>query len=207
MINKIAEFRRHGSPFTHHTMESVIAPADLARLTARPPARELYRRLVKEGPRHVKNYRVWLLVLFEHGERTAAARHLPPAWAELLDSLLSPDLATWASDGLDRDLTTFPMTVGLFRYGDGDHQTVGTGKASKAVHWVLHVSDGWSPGFGGELHLWRAGDDTVPARSIPPLGGTSVLFTPHDATWHSIGEVTSGSRYERLTIVLEYWQA
>jgi hypothetical protein len=206
MIRTDAEFLRHKAPFTHHTVDKMIEFTDLERLAAAAPAAELYRRLVKQGPWHVKNYRAWLLTLFEHGERTAAAEALPQPWTELLDDLLSPEFTTWASEGLDRDLTSLPVTVGVFRYGDGDHQTVHTAKAVKALHWVLHLNEEWRPGLGGELHLWESEDAVSPVLSIPPLGGTSVLFAPHAATWHSIGEVTAQGRFERTTVVLEYWQ-
>ncbi|WP_410575590.1 2OG-Fe(II) oxygenase [Amycolatopsis sp. cmx-4-61] len=206
MINLAAKFERFSSPFTYYTIDDVISAEDLKRLNAEVPPIELFARQHKEGPQHRKNYQFDLLDLYENGERAPKAAQLPESWAQLLDSLLSPEFCAWASDGLGLDMSTFPLTLGLYRYGDRDYTTVDTAKATKAMHWALYLNDEWSESDGGRLNLWSAKEAPEPEVSILPGGGTCAMFAPTERTWHNIGKVTTGGKRERLTIMLEYWK-
>jgi hypothetical protein len=206
VINFKAAFERHEAPFVHYTVKDVISQEDLRRLNAEVPALDLFRREVKEGAQYRKNYNMWLFDLFKDGVLADRVDEMPAAWRELLEALLSPDFAVWATEGLGTDVSILPLTMGLYRYSDRDYTTADTAKLEKALHWALYLNEDWTAEDGGGLNLWSAKDDEQPATTIIPTGGTMALFAPHAGTWHNIGTITSGGQKERLTIMLEYWK-
>jgi len=206
MINFDAKFEPHDHPFPYQTMGDMLSIEDVRRLNAELPAKDLYTRYVKDGPQHPKRYRMWLFNLYEDGARTPRTGELPPAWQELLDSLLSKDFEEWASGLVGMDLSELDLTLGLYAYEDQDFTTVDTGKQRKAVHWAFYLNEDWTERDGGQMHLWTAKDAEQPAVSVVPVGGTSALFFPGPSSWHNIGTITTAGK-DRINIMIEYWKS
>jgi hypothetical protein len=207
MINFDAKFVRHHDPFPYHTISDVLSAEKVHRLNAELPPLDLFKREIKEGAQHSKQYHMWRFGLYEDGQRAPRTDELPAPWLELLDSLLSEDFSTWASDGLGLDVRALTLTLGLYRYGDRDYTTKDTAKLRKAVQWALYLNEDWGADDGGALHFWTAKDAPEPTVSIVPVGGTCALFSPSPVTWHNIGTVTSSGEKERINIMIEYWKS
>jgi hypothetical protein len=202
-----AEFRWHTDPFRYATIDRVIDPEDLRLLNSEVPELRLFKREIKEGAEHRKQYNMWRMSLVEDGRRVAGTDELPPSWRKLLDSFLSPEFKRWATAGTGVDVAPLRLTMGLYRYSERDYSTVDTAKLTKALHWAFYLNEEWTGEDGGALHLWSEKTAPQPSASIIPRGGTSALFAPAENTWHNIGTITADGRRERLTIMVEYWNS
>lgn len=207
MINSKAVFEHFDAPYPHYRVSGLLSPADLRRLNADLPPWRLFRREIKEGPGHTKTYRMWLMDLYDHDGRAPGTAELPAPWSELLDDLLSEEFAALVRDGLGIDVSELALTLGIYRYEDGDYTSVSTGKATKVIHWAFYLNESWTPEEGGAMHLWTANDAEEPAVSIVPVGGTTAVMFPSEVTWHNIGKITTGSTKDRINIMIEYWKA
>jgi len=206
VINTEAVFERFEHPYPYSLVSGLLSAEDLSRLNAELPPWDLFRRLVKEGPEYDKHYRMWLMDLYDEQGRAAGTEKLPPAWAELLDDLLSPQFAAALERGLGVDLAGLGLTLGIYRYIDGDYTTVSVGKSTKVVHFAFYLNDSWTDVEGGHMHLWTAKDAMEPAVSIVPVGGTAAVMSPSEVTWHNIGKITTGTAKDRINIMVEYWK-
>jgi len=65
----------------------------------------------------------------------------------------------------------------------------------------LYLTPGWSPEFGGQLHLYETGEQTTPSRSLAPLQNRLVSFRTKPMHWHAVERVCN---WERLS-VLALW--
>ena len=81
----------HGGP--------LLSDTDLIRLNSELPERDLYRREIKVGLEHKKQYNMWRCEVFADHQKTAAAAQLPSAWSELLDSLIADEFPKLAGAG------------------------------------------------------------------------------------------------------------
>lgn len=207
MINPDAVFERYSKPYPYFLVSDLLSAEDLAWLNAELPPWDLFRRLVKEGPGHDKHYRMWLMDLYDDNGRAPGAEKLPEAWARLLDDLLSPQFTAMLEGGLGLDLNGLGLTLGIYRYVDGDYTSVSVGKSTKVVHFAFYLNESWTDEEGGHMHLWSAKDAADPTESIVPVGGTAAVMSPSDVTWHNIGEITTGSAKDRINIMVEYWRA
>lgn len=206
MINTDIRLERRNDPFTHYTASGLLSPADLGRLNAELPARELFRREIKVGQQHRKQYNMWRFAVYEDGTRTEAARRLPAKWTELLDSVLADQFRLWLAKELDTSLDGLPLTVGVYLFGDGDYTTVDNGKQNKAVSFALHLNDHWLPEYGGASQHWSGKQAAEPVSVVYPFGGHCSILQPGPETWHNIGSVDTGGRRERVTMMIEFWQ-
>jgi hypothetical protein len=192
-------------PFSFFSGGPLLSDADLARLNAELPARDLYKHEIKVGPEHKKQYNMWRGAVFENGERTAAAARLPAAWAELFEALLSDGWRRWLTRETAIDLTGLPVTVGLYIFENGEFTTVDNGKVEKALSVALYLNEAWAAEDGGNLHLWRSKDPyETPARTFVPRGGHVAVCRFGEASWHSIGAVRNGR--SRVSMMIEYWR-
>jgi SM-20-related protein len=193
-------------PFQFFFGGPIIGAQDLIRLNAELPARELYRREIKVGPEHKKQYNMSRVGIFEQGVKTETAAHLPAAWAELLDELLSAGWREWLTNETGIELTDKPVTIGLYIFENGDFTSVDNGKLAKALSVALYLNDEWSCEYGGNLEVWRTKDEPgqTPAQIFVPLGGNVSVCRFGESSWHSIGAVRNGC--SRVSMMIEYWQ-
>jgi len=192
-------------PFSFFFGGPIIGPRDLQRLNDELPARELYRREIKVGAEHKKQYNMSRVAVFEHGAKTETAAALPPAWAELLDELLSASWRQWLTDETGIDLTDRPVTIGLYIFENGDFTSVDNGKLAKALSVALYLNEEWACEYGGNLEIWNAKAEPgqTPARIFVPLGGNVSVCRFREHSWHSIGAVRNGR--SRVSMMIEYW--
>ena len=66
----------------------------------------------------------------------------------------------------------------------------------------LYISPGWSPEYGGCLHLFSSDRQDTPSISIEPLENRFLAFRTESSHWHSVEKVAGG--WERLS-VLALW--
>jgi hypothetical protein len=205
MLNPNVSLNYIDDPYPFFFGGPLLADADLERLNADMPSRDLYRREIKEGLEHKKRYNMWRFALFEQNERTPKAAALPIAWSELLDDALSNELRAWLTRETKVKLDGLPMTVGLYGFADGDYTTMDSGKIEKALSVALYLNKEWAADDGGNLHLWRnKGPFETPARTFVPRGGHVVVGWWGTNTWHSIAPVRTGR--SRIAMMIEYWK-
>lgn len=192
-------------PFSFFFGSRIIGPEDLARLNSELPARELYRREIKVGAEHKKEYNMWRVGVFEQGAKAQTADHLPSAWAKLLDELLSASWRQWLTSNTNVELAGKPVTIGLYIFENGDFTSVDNGNIAKALSVALYLNDQWECEYGGNLELWRGKTEPgqTPARIFVPLGGNVSVCRFTETTWHSIGAVRNGRA--RVSMMIEYW--
>lgn len=193
-------------PFLHHTADDLITPQDLARLNSTLPPADSFTRYVKQGPQHAKEYRMWLLAVYEQGSPLPAAGQLPWAWAQLLTCAVSHEFRSWLSAQTHIDLSGHPLDVGIYRREAGDFQGRATGKPAKAMNLTLFLNQDWSADLGGENELWSSNKAIRPSRRIVPRGGSCSTVVQSATSWHSIAPVRAEAGHDRLTMTLEYWK-
>lgn len=143
-IDTHAELHRVEDPYVYFTADGVISPENLKLLNAVIPDRTLFRREIKEGSHHRKEYNMWRCEPAVDSQRTAVADQLPPTWSDLAEDALSTEFRSWLTRGTGVDVRSVPVTVGLYMFGDGDYTTVDTGKLEKALSFGLYLNEHWA---------------------------------------------------------------
>jgi len=208
MIDTEITLERFETPFLHHLGDGVIPAADIAELNATVPDRSLYRREIKSGSQHRKEYRMWRCEVAAEGTRNATADKLPAAWSKLVDSVLAADFRGWLSSNTGVDVTSSRMTVGLYVLEDGDFTTTDYGKTEKLLTSALYLNESWRPEYGGNYQLFtHKSPDLAPAKEIAPVGGRCTAMTPTETSWHRIQTVTTGGAVDRMMMMLEFWRS
>lgn len=207
MIDLSVTLERFDTPFRHYVGEGLIPPAGVTELNATLPDRGHYSREIKSGAQHRKEYRMWRCEPAVDSARTPLADQLPPAWSTMVDDVLSAPFRSWLSDSVNVDVTTCPMTAGLYALGDGDFTTTDTGKTEKLLTFALYLNEFWKPEYGGNYQLFtHKAPDAVPVREIEPIGGRCTTMTPSADTWHRIQAIDTGGTVDRMMMMLEFWR-
>jgi hypothetical protein len=207
MINTAVQLEKSESPFLHYTGKGLLSAETVKELNAVLPERRLYSREVKTGSQHRKEYRMWRCEPAVNSTRTTVADELPSAWSNLVDGVLSPTFRAWVTEQTGVDVTTCPLTAGLYILDDGDFTTTDTGKTEKLLTFALYLNEHWDDAYGGKYQLLTGKTATEPVREIAPVGGTCTTMTPSETSWHRIQPVDTGGRTSRMMMMLEFWRA
>jgi hypothetical protein len=73
----------------------------------------------------------------------------------------------------------------------------------RQINLLLYLNPGWTPGQGGELQLFRKGEEQ-PIVTIPPTYGTCVIFRTDDSSVHGVRPIAEGAE-PRKSIALYYY--
>lgn len=204
MIRTSADVVTHTEPHPHHTGLALIAPEDLRRLNTELPARSEFIRAVKEGPQHDKQYRLWLLTVYQDNAYTAKAQTLPAAWSELVAEVVREPFRDWLGARTGLDLTDTALEVNVSLRGPGDFRNVHRGKTDRVLNAVFVLSERWPADGGGTYELWKGRDAAEPDRRIQPVPGGLYTVVPSEASWHSVSPVSAHVPDHLLTLALGY---
>jgi hypothetical protein len=138
---------------------------------------------------------------------------MPPLLREMVHELGEPRFlrALIALSGFENLLPDpYLHGGGLQRWGKGGEQIPHTdfpfhptAPLCRRVNVLIYLNPDWEPGDGGELSLYRVGDEQ-PTVSISPKFGTCVIFNTDPWSVHSV-EPISDSSAARRTIGLYYF--
>ena len=118
-----------------------------------------------------------------------------PAFAELLETIRSPDFSKLIGDKFGIDLQNLPMMVtvrGMAQQKDG---RIHCDNKDKVVTCLLYLNERWDAA-GGRLRMLRNGNDIEDfAAEVPAHGGSFAAFrvTPH--SWHGHKPYVGERRY------------
>lgn len=204
VIRTSADVVTHTEPHAHHTGLCLIAPEDLRRLNAELPAMREFIRAVKEGPQHDKQYRLWLLTVYQDNAYTAKAEKLPAAWSELVGEVVREPFRDWLSSRTGVDLEGTALEVNVSLREPGDFRNVHRGKTDRALNVVFVLNEQWPADGGGTYELWKGKDATEPDRRIQPVPGGLYTVVPSETSWHSVAPVSTHVPGHLLTLALGY---
>lgn len=207
MIDLTTRLEAFDKPHPHFRGAGLLSPADLAELNASAPDEKLFERIEKSSAQARRRYRSSVLPLLDD-ETTPDPELLSPSWQRLVDDLLSDDFADWIRRETGVDTTALRRTSAIFRHYDGDYQDLNTGKLNKRMHVELHLNDNWPADGGGEWEFWTGPDrSTGPSSTMLPIGGTTLLYSASNKTWHQMAPVSPGRELVRLWVSLSFFAA
>ncbi len=106
------------------------------------------------------------------------------SFAQMIEELRGPEMATILSDKFDIDLSHRPTMItvrGRCRATDGK---IHTDSKTKLITVLLYMNGSWEHP-GGRLRLLRAPDSLDnPAAEVPPKQGTLLVFRNRPEAWH-----------------------
>jgi hypothetical protein len=107
-----------------------------------------------------------------------------PAFARLIDSLRSPELAALLGEKFGVDLSGCHPTIAIRRYCEATDGNIHTDHKSKVITVLFYFNEQW-PHEGGRLRLVRSPTDLedYAAESVPE-GGAMLAFRRTDHSWH-----------------------
>jgi len=107
-----------------------------------------------------------------------------PAFASLIDSLRSPELAALLGEKFSVDLSGCHPTIAIRRYCEATDGNIHTDHKSKVITVLFYFNEHW-PHEGGRLRLVRSPTDLedYAAESVPE-GGAMLAFRRTDHSWH-----------------------
>jgi SM-20-related protein len=107
-----------------------------------------------------------------------------PAFARLIDSLRSPELAALLGEKFGVDLSGCHPTIAIRRYCEATDGNIHTDHKSKVITVLFYFNEHW-PHEGGRLRLVRSPTDIedYAAESVPE-GGAMLAFRRTDHSWH-----------------------
>jgi len=204
VIRTSADVATHTEPHVHHTGLSLIEPGDLRRLNAELPVMSAFTRAVKEGPEHDKQYRLWLLTVYQNSAYTPQADKLPAAWSALVAEVTRDSFRGWLSARTGVDLEGTALEVNVSLREPGDFRNVHRGKTDRAMNAVLVLNERWPQDAGGTYQLWTGKDAAEPVRRIHPVPGGLYTVVPSASSWHSVSPVSAHAPGQLLTLALGY---
>jgi SM-20-related protein len=139
------------------------------------------------------------------GKRAVEPDALSPAWAVLVEELLSDEYReAWAAL-LGQSLDDHELELSAWRWGTAAQLGPHVDLARKLVSQVFYFNESWDSSWGGCLNILSSDDPADVRAELPPALGSASLLVRSDSSWHSVPRVNGGAAEERLSLIAT-WQ-
>jgi hypothetical protein len=207
VINYAVRLNRRDEPHPHYRGAGLLSAEQLAELNRTAPAADQFERFDQSTGNVRRRYRLSALTLLDEDKGvTPPLEVLSPPWQAFVAEFLSARMDDWISRETGFDGTGMRRTSSIFLHRDGDFQDLSTGKLHKKMHIEFHLNAEWPADGGGEWEFWSGPDRSAgPHSTMLPIGGTCLLYSPSERTWHQMAPVAEGRGLSRLWVSLSYF--
>ena len=202
-LQQIKDHQLETSPYQWAMIDHLFDLQEAMDLAATYPC-DLYKTV--DGYDGEKGYQYEVRSLIPMGKnKIFSPETLSPSWHQLAQDLISDEYRMAISELTGIDLSTAPIEINVFHYGQGAWMGPHVDLKDKIVTHVLYFNSDWDIKDGGCLAILNSKNVEDTAYLIPPLVGNSALLVRSNCSWHSVLPISPRSKTSRRCITVTFY--
>jgi len=205
VLSQIEQRRLETTPYEWAFVGGLFAEPDATALMATFP-RDHFKTIRDHDGEKGYEYEARALISMG-GNAPAHANSLSAAWRQLAYDLLSPEYRQAVGQLAERDVTSAPIEVNVFHYGQGAWLGPHVDLRDKILSHIFYFNESWNEADGGSLAILRSANMTDKAACVMPIVGNSTVVVRSDKSWHAVAPVARGCQQSRRSMTVTFYQA
>jgi Rps23 Pro-64 3,4-dihydroxylase Tpa1-like proline 4-hydroxylase len=203
-IDRIAKSQLEHEPYEWTMIDELFNPFEAAEISRTYPC-DHYKTV--RGYDGEKGYQYEARLLVPMGEKEVAhSEKLSPVWQQLAHDLLSDEYRRAMSELTGIDLSSAPMEINIFHYGQGAWLGPHVDLKEKIVTHVLYFNSDWDTRDGGCLAILGSKNIDDLVFMIPPIIGNSSVLVRSNQSWHAVLPISEKCKTSRRSMTITFYR-